>query len=153
METKGLHTGDKLGEECGVFGIFNNDGDDSGRMTYYGLYALQHRGQESCGIAVVDDIIVKTYKDMGLVNEVFDDDILDGLKGNIAIGHVRYSVTGGSNKINTQPIVTKYAKGALTIAHNGNLSNASKLRMEMEQRGLIFQTASDAEILAYIIAG
>ena len=152
MDKKRLYVEDKLGEECGVFGIFNNDDNDSGHMAYYGLYALQHRGQESCGIAVIDDTVVKTYKDMGLVNEVFDDDILEGLKGNIAIGHVRYSTTGGSNRINSQPIISKYAKGILAIAHNGNLSNASKLRMEMEHRGLIFQTSSDPEIIAYLIA-
>ena len=153
MKNKSVRLEDKLGEECGVFGIFNNDGTDSGHIAYYGLFALQHRGQESCGIAVVDDTIVKTYKDMGLVNEVFDDDTLDKLTGTIAIGHVRYSTSGDSNRINTQPVVSKYSKGVLSIANNGSLSNGHKLRMEMENRGMIFQTNSDAEIMASLIAG
>ena len=144
---------DKIGEECGVFGIYNNDSADSGRITYYGLFALQHRGQESCGIAVIDDTTVKAYKDMGLVHEVFDDDILDKLTGNIAIGHVRYSTAGEGNRVNSQPIVSKYAKSVLGVALNGNLSNGAKLRMEMENRGLIFQTNSDSEIFTYLIAG
>lgn len=144
---------DGIGEECGVFGIFNNDDNDSGRITYYGLFALQHRGQESCGIAVIDDTTVKAYKDMGLVHEVFDDDLLDKLKGNIAIGHVRYSTAEVGSRVNSQPIVSKYAKSILGVAHNGNLSNSAKLRMEMENRGLIFQTNSDAEIFTYLIAG
>ncbi|MFA6708553.1 MAG: amidophosphoribosyltransferase, partial [Fusobacterium sp.] len=94
---------DRLKEECGVFGIFNNDSTDSGRIAYYGLFSLQHRGQESCGIAVIDDTVVKQYKDMGLVPEVFNDEILDKLTGKIAIGHVRYSTAGGSIRQNAQP--------------------------------------------------
>lgn len=143
---------DCLKEECGVFGIYNNDDKDSGKIVYYGLYALQHRGQESCGIAVTEDTTVKQYKDMGLVNEVFDDDILEKLTGNIAVGHVRYSTAGGSLRNNAQPLVSKYAKGTLSISHNGNLINAHTLREEMENEGMIFQTTIDSEVISYIIA-
>ena len=143
---------DGLKEECGVFGIFNNDGNDSGRIVYYGLFALQHRGQESCGIAVTDDTVVKQYKDMGLVPDVFEDEILDKLTGEIGIGHVRYSTAGGSLRANAQPLVSKYAKGTLTISHNGNLINAHELRENLENEGLIFQTTIDSEVIACIIA-
>lgn len=143
---------DRLKEECGVFGIFNNDSTDSGRIAYYGLFSLQHRGQESCGIAVIDDTIVKQYKDMGLVPEVFNDEILDKLTGKIAIGHVRYSTAGGSIRQNAQPLVSKYLKGALGISHNGNLTNAYELRAKFESEGFIFQTSIDSEVIANIIA-
>lgn len=143
---------ENLKEECGVFGIFNNDSNDSGRITYYGLFALQHRGQESCGIAVTDDTSVKQYKDMGLVHEVFEDEILDKLTGNIAVGHVRYSTSGGSMRQNAQPLVSKYVKGTLAISHNGNLINAYELREKLENEGLIFQTTIDSEVIACIIA-
>lgn len=144
---------DLLKEECGVFGVFNKgDAKDTGRIVYYGLFALQHRGQESCGIAVTEDLAVKQYKDMGLVNEVFDDAILSALSGNLGIGHVRYSTTGSSVRANAQPLVSKYAKGALAIAHNGNLTNAAKLRDEFENKGMIFQTTIDSEVIAYVIA-
>ncbi len=143
---------DCLKEECGVFGIYNNDGKDSGRIVYYGLYALQHRGQESCGIAVTEDTTVKQYKDMGLVHEVFEDDILEKLTGDIGIGHVRYSTAGGSLRNNAQPLVSKYAKGTLAISHNGNLINAHTLRGNMENEGMIFQTTIDSEVIAYVIA-
>ena len=110
---------DLLKEECGVFGVYNKgDAADTGKIVYYGLFALQHRGQESCGIAVTEDTTVKQYKDMGLVNEVFDDGILDALSGNLGIGHVRYSTCGSSISANAQPLVSRYAKGALAIAHN-----------------------------------
>lgn len=141
-----------LKEECGVFGIFNNDSKDSGRITYYGLFSLQHRGQESCGIAVMDNNFVKQYKDMGLVPEVFNDEILDKLTGKIAIGHVRYSTAGGSIRQNAQPLVSKYLKGALGISHNGNLTNAYELRAKFESEGFIFQTSIDSEVIANIIA-
>lgn len=143
---------DRLKEECGVFGIFNNDSTDSGRIAYYGLFSLQHRGQESCGIAVIDDTVVKQYKDMGLVPEVFNDEILDKLTGKIAIGHVRYSTAGGSIRQNAQPLVSKYLKGALGISHNGNLTNAYELRAKFESEGFIFQTSIDSEVIANIIA-
>lgn len=152
MENQRNETDENLKEECGVFGIFNNDDNDSGRIAYYGLFALQHRGQESCGIAVMDDLTVKQYKDMGLVHEVFEEEILDKLTGKIAIGHVRYSTTGGSMRQNAQPLVSKYVKGALAISHNGNLTNAYELREEMEQQGLIFQTTIDSEVIACMIA-
>lgn len=141
-----------LKEECGVFGIFNNDNKDSGKITYYGLFALQHRGQECCGIAVSDCDDVKQYKDIGLVNEVFDDYVLDELKGKIAIGHVRYSTAGGSYRQNIQPLVSKYLKGSLSISHNGNLTNAFELRQETEKTGSIFQTTMDSEVIAVLLA-
>jgi len=143
---------DKLNEECGVFGVYDNDGFDCARLTYYGLYALQHRGQESCGIAVNDDGTIVYHKDIGLVPEVFNDVILDHLKGQIAVGHVRYSTTGCNLRENAQPLVTKYVKGTLTVAHNGNLVNASKIRSELEKAGAIFQTTNDSEVIAYLIA-
>ncbi|MBZ4647063.1 MAG: amidophosphoribosyltransferase [Petroclostridium sp.] len=143
---------DKLNEECGVFGIYDNDGHDCARLTYYGLYALQHRGQESCGIAVNDDGTIIYHKDMGLVPEVFNDVILNHLKGQIAVGHVRYSTTGASLRENAQPLVTKYVKGTLTVAHNGNLVNAAEIRSELEKSGAIFQTTIDSEVIAYLIA-
>ncbi|MDK2799701.1 MAG: amidophosphoribosyltransferase [Clostridiales bacterium] len=143
---------DKLNEECGVFGIYDQDGYDCARLTYYGLYALQHRGQESCGIAVNDDGTIIHHKDMGLVPEVFNDVILNHLKGQIAVGHVRYSTTGASFRENAQPLVTKYVKGTLTLAHNGNLINAAALRSELEQSGAIFQTTIDSEVIAYLVA-
>ena len=143
---------DVLKEECGVFGIYNNDDDQSGKITYYGLFALQHRGQESCGIAVTDDTVVKQYKDMGLVPEVFNAEILDKLTGKIAVGHVRYSTAGGSLRQNSQPLVSRYLKGALTISHNGNLINAMDIREEFENEGFIFQTTIDSEVIAYLIA-
>jgi amidophosphoribosyltransferase len=143
---------DELKEECGVFGIYNNDDIDSGRVVYYGLFSLQHRGQESCGIAVTDDTTVKQYKDMGLVSSVFNSDILNELTGKIAVGHVRYSTAGGSFRQNAQPLVSRYIKGALTISHNGNLTNAFELREKFENEGYIFQTTIDSEVLAYVIA-
>ena len=143
---------DELKEECGVFGIYNNDDDESGRITYYGLFALQHRGQESCGIAVTDDTVVKQYKDMGLVPDVFNSEILEKLTGKIAVGHVRYSTAGGSLRQNAQPLVSRYLKGALTISHNGNLINAMDIREEFEKEGFIFQTTIDSEVIADLIA-
>ncbi|HIW49099.1 MAG TPA: amidophosphoribosyltransferase [Firmicutes bacterium] len=141
-----------LKEECGVFGIYNNDNDDSGRVVYYGLFALQHRGQESCGIAVTDDTVVKQYKDMGLVPDVFTDDIIEKLTGKIAIGHVRYSTAGGSLRQNCQPLVSRYVKGTLALAHNGNLVNAHELREELQKQGMIFQTTIDTEVIACQLA-
>ncbi|MCJ7855809.1 amidophosphoribosyltransferase [Lachnospiraceae bacterium NSJ-143] len=151
-DTAGYSDNDELKEECGVFGIYNNDDLDSGRVVYYGLFSLQHRGQESCGIAVTDDTVVKQYKDMGLVPDVFNSDILDNLTGKIAVGHVRYSTAGGSIRQNSQPLVSRYLKGALTISHNGNLVNALQLREKFENEGFIFQTTIDTEVIAYVIA-
>jgi len=144
---------ERIGEECGVFGIYDNDGLDVARLTYYGLYALQHRGQESCGIAVNNDEVVNSYKGMGLVNEVFrNDEILENMKGSIAVGHVRYSTTGASLERNAQPLVLKYQKGTLALAHNGNVANSESIRDKLESEGAIFQTTVDSEIIAYLIA-
>lgn len=147
---------DKLGEECGVFGIYDFDGNDVASTIYYGLFALQHRGQESCGITVSDTNgpkrNINTYKGMGLCNEVFTPDILNDLKGDIGVGHVRYSTAGESTRENAQPLVLNYIKGTLGLAHNGNLINALELREELEQTGAIFQTTIDSEVIAYHIA-
>ena len=146
----------KLKEECGVFGMYDFDGGDVASAIYYGLFALQHRGQESCGIAVSDTRgpkgIVKSHKGMGLVNEVFTPDVLAGLKGDIGLGHTRYSTAGSSTRENAQPLVLNYIKGTLGLAHNGNLINAPELRRELEYTGAIFQTTIDSEVIAYHIA-
>lgn len=141
----------KLKEECGIFGIYNPAGDCA-KDTYYGLVALQHRGQEGCGIAVNRNKEIYYHKDLGLVNDVFSENVFDKLQGNMAIGHVRYSTTGGNLRENVQPLVLRYIKGSLAIAHNGNLTNTDKLKKELEKNGAIFQTTSDTEIIAYLIA-
>lgn len=141
----------KLHEECGVFGIYDPEGNPAA-TTYYGLVALQHRGQEGCGIAVNRDREIFHYKDVGLVNEVFNEEILGKLKGRMAIGHVRYSTAGGSARENVQPLVLRYIKGQLAISHNGNITNTAEIRKELEQNGAIFQTTADTEIIAYLIA-
>lgn len=141
----------KLGEECGVFAIYDPKGDCA-RSTYYGLYALQHRGQESCGIAVNNDRCITHYKDMGLVNEVFNEEILTKLDGKMAVGHVRYSTTGESLRENAQPLVLRYIKGSIAIAHNGNLVNKEALAKDLSITGAIFQTTTDTEMIAYTIA-
>lgn len=151
-----FYTGDELHEECGVFGMYDFDGGDVASTIYYGLFALQHRGQESCGIAVSDTEgpkgKVSAYKGMGLCNEVFTPEILEGLHGNIGVGHVRYSTAGSSTRENAQPLVLNYVKGTLAMAHNGNLVNAPELRRELEYNGAIFQTTIDSEVIAYHIA-
>jgi len=147
MDRKGLH------EECGVFGIYSaGDINDISHQIYYGLYALQHRGQQSCGIAVCDRGVVDCYKEMGLVGEVFDDAKLSHLKGQMAIGHVRYSKASESNNENSQPLVLRYSKGRIAIAHNGSLTNAEEIRNELAHDGTMFQTQTDAEVIAHIIA-
>ena len=147
---------DGLHEECGVFGAYDFDGEDVASTIYYGLFALQHRGQESCGIAVSDTNgpkgKVMSYKDMGLVNEVFNPENLEKLKGNIGVGHVRYSTAGSSVRENAQPLVLNYVKGTIGMAHNGNLLNAVELREELSYTGAIFQTTIDSEVIAYLIA-
>ncbi|MDO5154817.1 MAG: amidophosphoribosyltransferase [Eubacteriales bacterium] len=147
---------DALHEECGVFGIYDFDGNDVAPTIYYGLFALQHRGQESCGIAVSDTEGPKgkvlSSKGMGLVNEVFTPEDLEKLQGNIGVGHVRYSTAGASTRENAQPLVLNYVKGTLGLAHNGNLVNAPELRRELELSGAIFQTTIDSEVIAYHIA-
>ena len=143
---------EKLREECGVFGIYDPNGNVS-KTTFYALMALQHRGQESCGIAVNKNKDIHHHKGDGLVNDVFHDpQILDNLEGTMAVGHVRYSTTGGAGPENAQPLVLRYVKGNLAIAHNGNLRNANELRKEYERTGAIYQTTSDTEIIAYTIA-
>ncbi len=147
---------DEIHEECGVFGVYDMDGVDVADSIYYGLFALQHRGQESCGIAVSDTLgpkgRVSSMKGMGLVNEVFTPDGLESLRGDIGVGHVRYSTAGASNIANTQPLVLNYVKGTLALAHNGNIVNAPELRKELEYTGAIFQTTIDSEVIAYHIA-
>ncbi len=147
---------DKVREECGVFGAYDFEGGDVASTIYYGLLALQHRGQESCGIAVSDTAGPKgrvlAGKDMGLVNEAFTPEKLEKLKGDIGVGHVRYSTAGSSTRENAQPLVLNYVKGTLGLAHNGNLVNAPMLRRELEYTGAIFQTTIDSEVIAYHIA-
>lgn len=139
-------------EECGVFGIYSDKPHNVAGTAYLGLYALQHRGQESCGIAVCDDGVFSSHKDNGLVSEVFSKDTLDSLgNGNIAVGHVRYSTTGGSSRNNIQPLVIRHIKGNLALAHNGNLINANSLRKDFELSGAIFHGTSDTEAIAYTI--
>ncbi len=142
----------KLREECGVFGIFSSKCEDVAQLTYYGLFALQHRGQEACGIVVNDDGLFNSYKDTGLVSEVFSADRLASLgEGNMAVGHVRYATTGATDRINAQPIVVNHIKGRMALAHNGNLTNSYELRSELELKGSIFHTTSDTEVISYII--
>lgn len=125
-------------EECGIFGIWDPAGDCA-RTVYYGLYALQHRGQEACGIAAINDRELSFHKDVGLVGEVFDAGRLDQLNGTMAVGHVRYATTGGNRRENAQPLTLKYVKGTLAVAHNGNLVNTQELRTAFEYRGLSFR--------------
>ena len=138
-------------EECGLFGISDPHGDCA-RTTYYGLYALQHRGQEACGIATINQRVLSFHKDVGLVGDVFHPDVLDRLNGTMAVGHVRYATTGGGQRENAQPLTLKYVKGTLAVAHNCNLVNTAELRTFFEYRGAIFQTTTDSELIAYAIA-
>ena len=139
-------------EECGVFGMFAPDTQPVASTAYYALFALQHRGQESCGIVVNRDGVFNSYKDVGLVNDVFTAEILNKLgEGEAAIGHVRYSTTGGGGRENAQPIVVNHLKGNMALAHNGNLTNAYELRSRLENEGCIFHTTSDTEVIAYTV--
>lgn len=141
-----------LREECGVFGVFCDKTCNVAEYAYYGLFALQHRGQESCGIVVNDDGLFNSYKDMGIVNDVFVPERLRALgEGNMAIGHVRYGTTGATDRNNAQPIVVNHIKGRMALAHNGNLVNSFELRSELELKGSIFHTTSDTEVISYII--
>jgi len=140
----------KLKEECGVFGIYNNL--EASNLTYLGLHALQHRGQESAGIVTSDGVNLHKYRDMGLVSDIFSEEVLADLPGKNAIGHVRYSTTGSSQLKNMQPIVINYSRGPLAIAHNGNLTNAKTLRDELEEDGAIFQSTTDTEVIVHLIA-
>src|SRR5512140_1698331 len=135
---------------CGIFGVYGHP--SAAELTYYGLYALQHRGQESAGIVTSDGQEFHTHKGMGLVSQVFQGDVLRRLPGDMAVGHTRYSTTGSSHMRNAQPLTVDCARGQLAIAHNGNLTNAAKLRDELEARGSIFQTTVDSEIILHLMA-
>lgn len=146
---------DRVNDECGVFGIYKQNAFDNELVTqtYVGLMALQHRGQEACGIAVGHERLISYHKDEGLVEEVFHNQKINDLKGNMAVGHVRYSTAGcKKGKENAQPLVLNYSKGQLAICHNGNIMNADELRKEYEKHGAIYQTTSDTEVIAYTIA-
>lgn len=147
---------DKLHEECGVFGLFTPDNKDAKHSLYYGLCALQHRGQESAGMALCDTDgpmgNIYHHKGMGLVSEVFHKETLDTLTGNIGIGHVRYSTTGQSCIENAQPLILNYLKGTLALVHNGNIKNAAELRDNLQKEGAIFRGTTDSEVIAYLIA-
>ncbi len=145
------HASDKLKEECGVFGIYGRE-IDVARLTYYGLYALQHRGQESAGIAVADGIRIQLQKGMGLVSEAIEMGGLNSLQGHIAIGHVRYSTTGSSHLVNAQPLVFRCSRGMIGLAHNGNLTNVNSLRSQLFSNGSVFQSSTDSEVIVNLIA-
>lgn len=141
----------RIGEECGVFAIYDPKGDCA-RTTYYGLYALQHRGQESCGIAVNNNRDIAQYKDMGLVSDVFNEDVLNNLNGTMAVGHVRYATKEQAVRENTQPLVLRYVKGNIALAQNGTLLNKEELENDLSKTGAIFQSTGDLEVIAYTIA-
>ncbi|MFD3155294.1 amidophosphoribosyltransferase [Haloimpatiens sp. FM7330] len=142
---------DKLKEECGVFGIFSREELDVSTITYYGLYALQHRGQESAGISYTDGEKVYCHKSMGLVSEIFNEDNLSNMKGKIAIGHVRYSTTGESNILNAQPLTGHFKLGYLALAHNGNIINSYNLQKNLKKDGYIFQSNTDSEVILNLV--
>lgn len=143
---------DSVHEECGVFGVYSPERENAAATAYYGLYALQHRGQESCGIVVNDDGLFNSYKDVGLVNDVFTPAVLESLgRGKMAVGHVRYGTTGANARLNAQPILVNHIKGRMALAHNGNLVNTYELRRELELQGSIFHTTSDTEVISYLI--
>ena len=142
----------KIHEECAVFGIFSSEKKDLASSVYFGLHALQHRGQEGAGIVVNDDGLFRYHKDLGLVGEVFTNEVLESLgEGNIAIGHCRYSTSGSNDRNNVQPIVVKHVKGPMALCHNGNLTNSYELREDLELHGSIFHTTSDTEVISYMI--
>ena len=146
MSMCGLH------EECGVFGIFSGKKENVAASVYYGLFALQHRGQESCGIVVNDDGVFNCYKDSGIVNDVFTHEVISSLgDGKIALGHVRYGTADNADRVNAQPMVVNHVKGRLALAHNGSLTNYYELREELELEGAIFHTAGDTEVISYVI--
>ncbi len=150
--TEDFEMSENIHEECGVFGVYAKEQSDVAGIAYYGLYALQHRGQESCGMVVNDDGVFVSRKDLGLVNEVFSKDALRSFPhGKMVVGHVRYGTTGATSRSNCQPIEVNHQKGKLALAHNGNLSNAFELRSELELNGAICHTTSDTAIIAYIV--
>src|SRR5581483_6819872 len=138
-------------EECGVFGLFA-PGEEVARITFFGLFALQHRGQESAGIAVSDGKRIRIHKDMGLVTQVFDEDVIQSLEGISAIGHTRYSTTGSSILCNAQPLASASRVGDIAVAHNGNLVNTRALRAELQAEGSVFETTNDSEVIAQLLA-
>ncbi len=143
---------DKVHEECGLFGVYSPVESDVASTTYYGLFALQHRGQESCGICVGDDGLFRTYKDVGIVNDVFTPDVMASLgTGNMAVGHVLYGTEYGSDRANAQPIVANHIKGRIAVCHNGSLVNYVELREELEMQGSLFHTRSQAEVIACVL--
>ena len=146
----GVEQSEKPTHECGVCGIYGHI--DSSKLAYFGLYALQHRGQESAGIATSTGKTIQMHKDMGLVPEVFSEDILQSLAGEASIGHVRYSTTGSSNFVNTQPLVVSHKGRTIAVAHNGNLTNSITLRDHLESQGSIFQTTMDSEVVLHLLA-
>jgi amidophosphoribosyltransferase len=143
--------GDEPHEECGVFGVFA-PGEDVARLTYFGLFALQHRGQESAGIAVSDGRQLRMHKEMGLISQIFSESVLGSLPGFVAIGHTRYSTTGSSVLRNAQPLHCVWGGGSLAVGHNGNLINAAELRLELEAQGVVFETTNDSEVIARLIS-
>lgn len=146
------HMSRHIHEECGVLGIYSDETADLASLAYYGLFALQHRGQESAGLVINDDGVFSSYRDAGLVNDVFTPERLAALgRGNIAVGHVRYATTGSDNKRNVQPLIINHHKGRMALAHNGNLTNSLELRNSLEKNGSIFHTTTDSEVIAYII--
>ena len=152
MNKQGMDRG--IHEECGVFGIYSPVPADLAPLARFGLYALQHRGQESAGIALNDDGVFRACRGVGLVNEVLSSEKLEALgQGNIAVAHVRYATTGADNLRNVQPLIINHHKGSMALAHNGNLTNAFELRTALEQRGSIFHTTTDSEVIAYVIVG
>jgi amidophosphoribosyltransferase len=152
MNKQGMDRG--IHEECGVFGIYSPVPADLAPLARFGLYALQHRGQESAGIALNDDGVFRACRGVGLVNEVLSSEKLGALgQGNIAVAHVRYATTGADNLRNVQPLIINHHKGSMALAHNGNLTNAFELRTALEQRGSIFHTTTDSEVIAYVIVG
>lgn len=142
---------DKLGEECGIVGTYSNGNVNIGKLNFYGLYALQHRGQESAGIASSDRGIFSHYKNMGLVADVFSEEILNQLDGNISIGHVRYGTAGGSTVENAQPFVIKQREGSIAIAHNGSLVNGQELRESLEKEDHVFESSIDSEVIIKLL--
>ena len=139
-------------EECGVFGVWSDQPEALGAMCYYGLYALQHRGQESAGIVLNDDGVFRSVKGVGLVSEVFSHQALSEMERcGIAVAHVRYATTGADQQRNIQPLVINHHKGSMALSHNGNLTNAGELRDALEEQGAIFHTTTDSEVIAYVI--
>ncbi len=141
---------DKFKDECGVVAIYSHA--EAEKLAYLGLHALQHRGQESAGIATSDGVNLRVHKAMGLVADVFTEEVLAKLRGTLAIGHTRYSTSGDSALLNAQPIMARSHKGTIALAHNGNLVNAGEIRQRLESQGSIFQTTSDTEVLVHLIA-